>query len=350
MASAIFTGAVIMVLGEGRTWLAPVLMTPLLMVFGEISPKSIAARFPELFCRILVLPIYWFMKISFPLRWVFLHISNAVLALLGAPQRAKSNILTEEDYLTLVEAGFEEGELDANEKAYIQNIFEFHDRTVRSITVPRIDMECWDINLPMSNLIEHIRNSSHSRIPIYEGDRDHIVGILYVKDFLRLSQQVTFNPEHRLTKEMMHEPILVPEGMKLYALFRLFRQFKTHIAIVADEYGGVSGLVTMNDLLVEIFGEIPDEYTAIDSEIEQQEDGSYVCRGRLPIWEFTEQTGWDLPDRTNLNTLGGLLFTLAGHAPAVGDQVRSGEVEFTILEMKDIRVLKLRAERTGGKV
>ena len=260
VASAIFTGGIIIVLGEGRSWLAPILMTPILMVFGEISPKSFAARFPESLARGLVIPLAWFTSIIQPVRWVFLQIANAVLSLLGASARDQSNILMEDEFLTLVEAGLEEGELYATEQAYIRNIFEFYDRTVGEITIPRTDMACWEAGLPLSEISRLVRESAHSRVPVYEGDRDHIAGILYLRDFLGVSGQTQFDLNLALPRELLREPLIVPEGMKLDALFRIFRQERTHLAIVADEFGGVAGLVTMTDLLDEIFGEIRDEF------------------------------------------------------------------------------------------
>ena len=348
VASVIFTGGMVLLVGEGRSWLAPVLMTPLLMVFGEITPKSIAARFPELLSRALVVPIEWFTKIITPVRWVFLLVANGVLSLLGARTRDQSNILMEDEYLTLVEAGLEEGELDETERAYIRNIFEFHDRTVGEITIPRTDMECWEAGMPLSEAVDRVRASPYSRVPVYEGDRDHIVGVLYVKDFLILSQQKSIEPDRTLTCEMIREPIFVPEGMKLDALFRLLRLERTHLAIVADEFGGVAGLVTMADLLDEIFGEIRDEFDEREeAEIEKQEDGSFVCQAQFPLFEFTEKTGWPLPDYPDVNSVGGLVFTLLGRVPEVGGKVAYGEVEFTVLEAENTRVVQVRAEWKG---
>jgi CBS domain containing-hemolysin-like protein len=348
VASVIFTGGVVLLAGEGRSWLAPVLMTPLLMVFGEITPKSIAARFPESFARALAVPIDWFTKIITPVRWVFLLVANGVLSLLGARSSNQSNILMEDEFLTLVEAGLEEGELDETERAYIRNIFEFHDRTVGEITIPRTDMECWEAGMPLSEAVGLVRFSPYSRVPVYEGDRDHIVGVLYIKDFLILSQQKSVEPNRTLTREMVREPLFVPEGMKLDALFRLLRMERTHLAIVADEFGGVAGLVTMADLLDEIFGEIRDEFDEREeAEIEKQEDGSFVCQARFPLFEFTEKTGWAIPDYPDAHSVGGLVFTLLGRVPEVGGKVVYGGVEFTVLEAENTRVVRVRAELKG---
>lgn len=349
VASAIFTGSLILLIGEGRSWLAPVLMTPLLVVFGEVTPKSIAARFPETFARVLVVPLSLFMRVISPLRWVFLLISNGILSIFGAGSRDQSNILMEDEFLTLVEAGLEEGELDVTEQTYIRNIFEFHDRTVDEIIVPRTDMECWEIGSPLREIAKLVQQAAFSRVPVYEGDRDHIVGILYLRDFLEVFQQQSIDSEQVLTKEMLHDPLIVPEGLTLNSLFRLLRQKRNHLAIVADEFGGVSGLVTMTDLLDEIFGEIRDEFDGKgEIEIEKQPDGSFVFLASLLLKEFSEYTGWSLPEDSDSLTIGGFVFTLLGHVPEAGESVRFEKIEFTVLEIENTRVLKLRAKYIEG--
>jgi len=348
IASTLFTGSVVLLLGEGQTWIAPVLMTPILMVFGEITPKSLAARFPELFVRFFVVPLALFAKLIHPIRWVFLIISNAVLSLLGAGTRAHSNILMEDEFLTLVEAGLEEGELDATERTYIRNIFDFHDRMVGEITIPRTDMECWEIGISLNDVAGLVREAAYSRVPVYEGDRDHIVGILYLKDFLQVSQQASFEVNQILTRDMLRKPLIVPEGMKLDALFRFLRQERTHLAIVADEFGGVTGLVTMADLLDEIFGEIRDEFDEEEeAEIVRQDDRSFLCQARLPLSEFREQTGWLLSNYPDVHSVGGLVFTLVGRVPKVGERVSHDDVEFTVIDADQTRVVQVRAQRIG---
>ncbi|MBT3351994.1 MAG: HlyC/CorC family transporter [Nitrospinaceae bacterium] len=349
ISAAIFTGGLIFLMGESRGWIAPLLMTPLLMVFGEITPKSLAARFPEKFAKTLVIPLSLFMRIIFPLRWVFLHIANWVLSFFGTRNMVQGNILMEDEFLTLVEAGLEEGELDATEQTYIRNIFEFHDRTVGEIIVPRTDMECWEIGLPLREVAGLVQQSAFSRVPVYEGDRDHIIGILYLKDFLEVFQQESIDPDRVLTKKMLRDPLFVPEGSTLDSLFRLLRQERTHMAVVADEFGGVNGLVTMTDLLDEIFGEIRDEFDEKEEiEIEKQTDDSFICVARLPLWEFSEHTGWAVPEDFDSNSIGGFVFTLLGHVPVVGESVRFEEIEFTVLEVDNTRVLKLRANNIGS--
>lgn len=349
IASTLFTGSVVLLLGEGLTWIAPILMTPLLMVFGEITPKSLAARFPELAARFFVFPLSLFAKLIHPIRWIFLIISNAVLSLLGAGTRAQSNILMEDEFLTLVEAGLEEGELDATERTYIRNIFEFHDRMVGEITIPRTDMECWEIGISLNDVAGLVREAAYSRVPVYEGDRDHIVGILYLKDFLQVSQQASFKENQILTQDMLRKPLIVPEGMKLDVLFRILRQERTHLAIVADEFGGVTGLVTMADLLDEIFGEIRDEFDEEEkAEIVRQDDLSYLCQARLPLSQFREQTGWLLSNYPDVHSVGGLVFTLVGRVPKVGERVSHDDVEFTVIDADQTRVVQVRAQRIGG--
>ncbi|MDP6278470.1 MAG: transporter associated domain-containing protein, partial [Nitrospinota bacterium] len=172
-------------------------------------------------------------------------------------------------------------------------------------------------------------------------------GILYLRDFLGVSGQTQFDLNLALPRELLREPLIVPEGMKLDALFRIFRQERTHLAIVADEFGGVAGLVTMTDLLDEIFGEIRDEFDEEEeADNEKQPDGAFICQARVPLWDFSEQTGWLLPDYSEAHSVGGLVFTLMGHVPELGESVRYGGVEFTVLGVENTRVVRLRAMRT----
>ena len=204
--SALFTGVVVAYLEPEKRWLAPVFMTPLLMVFGEITPKSLAARYPERFSRLLAYPISGFARIVSPLRWVFLQVANGVLSLMGAPSRDPQSILMEDEFLHLVDAGHAEGELQEGERELIHNVFGFHDRTVAEVAVPRTDLECWEMGLPVAEMIDRIRTTTHSRIPIFQRDRDQIVGILYIKDFLRQAGRKNFGPEERLTEKMLRPP------------------------------------------------------------------------------------------------------------------------------------------------
>ena len=167
-----------------------------------------------------------------------------------------------------------------------------------------------------------------------------------LKDFLRLARRKSFDPSETIPAKMLRDPFFVPTGMKLEALFRLFRQKRTHIAIVADEFGGVSGLVTMEDLLEEIFGEIKDEFDVREeAEAEKKADGSYLCLARIPLETFREKTGWPLPGAMEANTLGGLVFHTLGQVPKVNEKVRIGNIELTVLEVRQTRVLRIRAER-----
>lgn len=348
-ASALFTGAVVAYLEPGKRWLAPVFMTPLLTIFGEVTPKSLAARYPERFSRLLAYPISLFARAISPLRWVFLQVANGVLSCMGAPPRDPQSILMEDEFLSLVDAGHAEGEVEEGERELIHNVFGFHDTTAADVAVPRTDLECWEANLPVSEVIERVRAAPYSRIPIFEGDRDQIVGILYVKDFLRQAGRRRFGPEERLTRKMLRAPLVVPGGMKLDRLFRRFRHERTHIAIVRDEFGGTLGLVTMQDLLEEIFGKITDEHEeAEEAWIAQQEDGSYLCQGRVPLAEFSEASGWELPAYEEANTLGGAVFTMLGHVPSLNERVRLGDVELMVAEARGSRVVQVRARRREG--
>ncbi|MBI3128062.1 MAG: HlyC/CorC family transporter [Candidatus Tectomicrobia bacterium] len=344
-ASALFAGGLVLVLGPERSWLAPILMTPILMVAGEITPKCLASRFTEPAARLAAPPLAAFSWIATPLRWAVLQIVNRVLTLLGAPPRVRRNVLMEGEFLDWVEAGHAGGALDAAERTYIQNVFEFHDSTAGEVAIPRTEMVCWEADLPLTEVMERVRNAPHSRIPIYGGDRDNIIGILYVKDFLRHLRRAS-GPGERLAPAMLRRPIYVPSGMKLDALFRVFRQRRTHLAVVLDEFGGVEGLVTMKDLLEEIFGKLQDEFDqATEDWIQAEAEDAYLCRARTTLEDFSAATGWKVPGHPEAQTLGGVVFTLLGRIPRAGERVAWGGVELMVVEARPTGAVRIRAKR-----
>ena len=258
-ASSLFTGTIILYFGVGYEWLILCLLVPSLMIFGEITPKSFAARYPEQSARFLVFPISFFTLIISPIRNLFLFVANLFLSLFGVKSTAKENILNESEFLNLVEIGVSEGEVEESEKKIIENVFLFHDKKIETILVSKSEMLFWNVGISFEQVIKLVKGVSFSRIPIFNSEESEIIGILYVKDFLRSVSTMKDMPGRDLLPNTLRKPLFVSIDTKLDVLFHMFRRRRIHIAIVLDESRKVVGMVTMTDLLEEIFGEIRQE-------------------------------------------------------------------------------------------
>lgn len=249
--------------------------------------------------------------------------------------------VTEEELHELMDASEEEGLINEEESEMIRAIFVLGETVVREIMVPRTDMACISNDAAIDELIATIITCGHSRIPVYEGTVDNVTGILYAKDLLKYWGEGA--PEIDISK-VARQPFFVPETKNLEELLQEFKRRRIHIAIVIDEYGGTSGLVTIEDLLEQIVGDIQDEYDAEEELIQAQADGSAIVDARLPIEEFEQLFAVEI-DREKFDTVGGLIFYLLGRIPRTGDEVVSSGIRLTVLTAGERRIGKLRAER-----
>jgi putative hemolysin len=237
--------------------IATALALPLVLFLGEIIPKTIAIKSPMAWARRVIRPLILFYGLVSPIRFVVRSIANLILIPLGGRAAAVGPIdLSEDEFKALVDAGSAEGEVDARERRLIHKVFEFGDKTVAEAMQPRRTLFSLSYELPVARLIREVAERGYSRVPIYHGRRDNIVGVLHAKD---LVIQSTGLAAPRRLAELLHEPLFVPPTTPVELMFRIFKQRKTHIALVVDEYGKLIGLVTMEDLLEELFGEIRDE-------------------------------------------------------------------------------------------
>lgn len=249
--------------------------------------------------------------------------------------------LTEKELQEAINSSEEQGILNESEGDMLQSIFEFGDTIVREVMVPRTDMVCCSVDAGLEELRELILSSGHSRVPIYENSVDRILGIVYAKDLLRY-WGVT--PEEFPLREVMRQPFFIPETKHIEDLFDVFRVERVHIAIVVDEYGGTSGLITIEDLLEEIVGEIRDEYDVETDLVEPQEDGSILVDARANVEELEDFFDIDIP-RDKFDTVGGYLFHLTGHIPASGEKISDNSMVMQIVESDERRICKVRVWR-----
>lgn len=249
--------------------------------------------------------------------------------------------ITEEEIQDLMDAGEEEGLINEEENEMIRSIFALRDTTAREIMVPRTDMACVPVDATVQEVLQAIVGCGHSRLPVYDGTTDNIIGLIYAKDFLKYWGMDESAVD---LKRILRPPYFIPETKNLEELLQEFKKKRVHLAIVVDEYGGTSGLVTIEDLLEEIVGDIQDEYDVEEEWLVQEADGSLVVDGRLPIEELEEHFDIEI-EREKFDTVGGLLFHLTGRIPAVGEEIENGTIRFTVLEADERRVSKVRIVR-----
>ncbi|MDX9708365.1 MAG: hemolysin family protein [Trichloromonas sp.] len=249
--------------------------------------------------------------------------------------------MSEKDLQDLIEESEEEGIINEDEGEMLHSIFEFGETIVREVMVSRIDMVCCSMSTSLGELLEAIISSGHSRLPIYEGTADRIVGIIYAKDLLRIWG---CRDEDFRIEQIMRTPYFVPETKQIEELLQEFRTQRVHMAIAIDEYGGTSGLITIEDLIEEIVGDIQDEYDLEEDELVEESPGVVLVDGRLNIEELEDYFDIEIP-REKFDTVGGYLFNLFGHVPQVNEEIRDGVLRMTVVECDTRKIRKVRVRR-----
>ena len=326
-----------------KTLAATAVIFPLILIFGEITPKTLALRNPQRFARFVVVPLRLFVRLITPVRWVLhgLAIRMAHLTLGSVP--SGESPITEKEFRTLVDMSKEEGELWESEHQFIHNIFEFGETRVSEVMTPRTDMVCLRLGQSLQETLQAIEDHHFSRIPAYEKDKDDIVGVLYSKDLLQEGLDPALQETWNL-RSILRKPYFIPQTKKANDLFREFRVNRIHMAIVVDEYGGVAGLVTMEDLLEDLFGEILDEYDPEVPKVRHVDRETLIIPARMPIEEFNRRLDTTLPEE-EYDTMGGLVFDLFGRLPSPGAKVSYMHYTFTVEKMLGTRILEIRVQK-----
>ena len=326
-ASAIATAITIGLVESHAVGIATGIMTFAILIFGEIFPKSIATRNNILIARLVIFPIYWLSILFYPII-LFL---NFIPKLTGKIH--KKPIVTEEELMTFVEVVEEEGGIEEEEKELIENIFEFDDTNASEIMTPRADMFVIDGDDELK--LEAVVKSGFTRIPVIEGDIDHVVGILNVKDLLKY--QATSADEINV-RQIMRQPYFVPENKKLDNLLQEFKKRKQHMAIIVDEHGGVSGLITLEDALEEIVGEIIDETDTVEPHIIKTRPNEWRVLGKSEIDEVNEAIKMEIPDSREYDTFSGYVLDQIGRIPQEKEEISLGNFLITVKEMEGNRI------------
>jgi len=324
--------------------LVSVCMIATILVFCEILPKSYGVqRAEQVTLRVARGMGVVMAALHYPTR-VVMWVSGGLIRLLGGSQPELAESVTEEDLKELVEVGQEEGVLEEEERRLFRSVFEFGETVTRAVMSPRTDMVCLPRAATVEQALQTMAESGHSRIPMYDTQVDNILGVVYLNDLLALSVSgcTGIRPVDHL-----REPLFVPETKKIDELFRELQKQQVHIAMVVDEHGGIAGLLTMEDLLEEIFGEIRDEHdSGEEALIVARPDGAYVVDGRAPVDDVAEALHIDLPDG-EFDTLAGFLADLAGRLPEAGEVFEAPCGRFEVLEVEDRRTRKVRVRPNG---
>jgi len=326
-ASALATAITLNLVTSNAVGIATGVMTFLILIFGEIFPKTIATRNNVLIARMVILPLYWLSVLFSPIIFMLNFIPKLTSKMQNKPH------VTEEELMTFVEVVEEEGGIEEEEKELIENIFEFDDTSASEIMTPRGDM--YVINVDEELNLEDIIRSGFTRIPVIEEDIDHVIGILNIKDLFM--HQVTSSEELDVRK-IMSEPYYVPENKKLDNLLQQFKKRKQHIAIIVDEHGGVSGLITLEDALEEIVGEIIDESDKFEPHIVRLKKDEWRVLGKSEIDEVNEIIPMSIPDSREYDTFSGYILEQIGRIPREKEEIPLGDYMVTVYEMDGNRI------------
>jgi CBS domain containing-hemolysin-like protein len=319
--------------------LAYLILTFLHVVIGELVPKGIALGHREGTALAVAVPVRLFFVVFRPLIWVLQRATEAVLRALGLePPGAETEVHSEAELRMLVSQSTEYGEIEQQEQEMLYKVFDFADKEVSNVMVPRPEVVALSIDLPPEQCLEAVMDSPYTRYPVFRETLDNVVGILHVRDLFGALRD---RGMHEVTVEDLIRPAhIVPETKDLAALLTEFRRTNQHMAIVVDEYGETEGIVTLEDLLEEIVGEIEDEFDLPDESIEQVDEDTIKIDGTFPIDDFNERFRTELPQE-DYHTVAGFVFGLLGRQPEVGDDVSHDGMRFDVLEVEGSRINKL---------
>ena len=319
--------------------LAFLILTYLTVVIGELVPKAVALQKAEPLAVVLAVPLDLLARIAHPLVWVLQYSANAVSRLFGVePAPAGVHGYTREDILHTVREAEDTGVIEEAEEEMLYKVFDFAGKEVHEVMVPRPEVVAISVDLPPEECLAAVIDSPFTRYPAYRTTLDEVVGVLHVRDlFSALNDRGIANV---VIEEILRPAFVVPETKDLAALLADFRRTKNHMAIVVDEYGATEGLITLEDVLEEIVGEIEDEYDLPDEAVERVDESTIRVYGTFPIDDFNEQFGTELP-QDDYHTVAGFVFGLLGRAPEEGDEVEQGRLSFRVLDIEGSRIERL---------
>jgi len=324
-----------------------VLLTVLIVIFGELIPKVWASKEPLKFSKMCAVPLYFMSTVLYPVSEFITEIIKISVSKLRIEKFNKA--MKPEELAELAKLSHEKGTIIEEEQGLIHSIVSFGTVTVHEVMTPRVDMVSVSDDLNIHELLEIINKSGHSRIPLFRKDLDDIIGIVYAKDLLTYIKKGVSHNEFSLTS-IARKSMFVPKTKMISNLLQEFQEKKMHIAVVVDEYGGTAGVVTLEDILEEIIGEIRDEFDKEENTISKLSDNLFLVLGKLSIDDLNELLNLDISlDNENFETIGGLVLNHAGHIPKEGYSFKLENHKFTVKEVANKRIQKVLVEKLSSE-
>lgn len=318
-----------------------IILSYVILVFGELFPKRVALQKSEAMAMLLVRPMLYISKITKPFVKLLSLSTDGLVHLIGLDKEDLEQKVSKEEIMTMVEVGQEHGVINETEKEMIDSIFDFDDKMAYEVMTPRTDVYSIDIERPLNEYVDELIAEKYSRIPVYEGELDNIIGVLYMKDFLVEARKYGF--ENVDIRSILHTPYFIPETKNIDELFKELQQSKKHLAILIDEYGGFSGIVSIEDLIEEVMGDIEDEYDDDEPHITKVDDDTFIIDGMLSIDDFNEHFHVNI-ESDDYDTIGGFVINLLGDIPDTTEEenLQYENLLFNIIEVKEKRIEKIK--------
>jgi putative hemolysin len=337
-ASAIATALAIDLFGDVGISIATVVMTVIVLIFAEITPKSLAADKAEQVALRVAKPVLYFTKLFTPLVWLLTRITGLLVRLLGGHSDGDAAVITERELKTMIDVGHEEGVLEGQERQMIQNVFRFADSRVREVMIPRTDAVMLSDDATYDEALALFREEGYSRLPVYGEHLDEILGVLHVKDLLFYEAPDAFR-----VHDAMKPVFFTYEFQRTLAVLEEMKKERVRLAVVLDEYGGTVGIVTMEDLVEEIVGELADEYDEPEPNIVLIREGQYILSGATSISQLNNETGLDI-ESADVDSIGGYITYRLDRLPDKGEVIELEGFTVTILEVSQNRILRLKMD------
>ena len=343
--SALSASIFIFLFGGQGQWMTVVLLTPLILVFCEALPKTYAVTHPMPLSAVASPLMIFVARLLSPIVWILEGGFRFLIRRSNGGKEGQQHVLMEDEFKTLIDSGEKAGALESAQRVLIHRVFDLGDTTVAEVMIPRVDMFCLPLSMPVDEMYRELINARHNRIPVYGSDRDDILGILHARDLMDV---ISATQPPVTIDQLLRKPYFVPEAKTAIRMLRDFQTTRLQMAVIVDEYGGVSGLVTLEDILDHLYEDISDKTGARDELWQRVDDRTILAAGSMSMEQLLEVLSLPTPEE-DFDTVGGFVFHLFGRLPVRGDSVHYDRYTFRVVSMGKARILKVRLEQDGDE-